>query len=229
MNPLTRTLLLSPTYRQRLADTAPLVWWPFDDGVGATLARDMGDHAYDASYINAGVGAGAFVDGRSSVLLDGASGYVDAYDANLAAAFDATAGTLALWVKPATLTHSTSRMLSAWRNNDDAHYLQCAATNTGDYVVNYVSATVSNGILQAPMPGTGWTHLAITWGDGALALYLNGALADSTTGLTLSAFTPTLITLGNVSGVLHFAGQLAHAALWTRPLTAHTVASLARV
>lgn len=140
--------------------------WPLDEtsGVDAADRSGQGNHAMLSSRVN-------WVDGR----IDGGlhfTGDEDYLDIPMEA-FDATAGTFSLWAKRDGSGSDRRQAIVNKRSNVEA------ASRLGIRMMQSTgSLTFSLGDESSIFVGESleeeWMHLAISWGDGQYAIYVNG-------------------------------------------------------
>jgi hypothetical protein len=123
---------------------------------------------------------------------------------------------------------------------DNNNYIDLSRTTTANQLIaEYKANSTYKSVTQSGFNPTTWWHFAMTWSlsagaDGQFMYYVNGAQIGTTqTGLgawggTLAA-TSTIIGAAATTPVNVWSGYLAHAALWTIPLTPAQIASLAVV
>lgn len=216
-------------------------YWPLAEAAGATVAVDESGNGRNGAYKASGepiAGQTGIGDGRTSDLFDGSNDFIDLYSASLAAAFNNGELTVAIWFKEATgaLTDGTT---------DRAVVLQADASNRvtlGKSNVNnqcngsYIAGGTTKS-LNVTVSDTNWHFLALTVSKSAdqVKVYLDGAQIGATAtglGVWAGALASATTCLGSASstapGNVHN-GNLAHAMLWTTPLSAAQIAALAVV
>lgn len=91
----------------------------------------------------------------------------------------------------------------------------------------FVLGTAASG---TPMGLPGWHHLAMTYGGGMLAIYLDGVFQQMSSGLAITYGGDPLFIgcdLDNNVGVAKFTGQIDDVRLYGRVLTSNEIALLA--
>jgi len=164
--------------------------WGFNEGAGATAVDVSG-------FVNSGLlgGAAWTAQGRfgGALSFDGSTSEVTVADA---ASIDLTSGmTIEAWVKP-TVT------LTGWRavlaKDVDRYYLMASTDNLSRPGVGATFGTTSQNVFgTATLPVDSWTHLAATYDQTMLRLYVNGvqvatgaqtaAVSTSNAALTIGA------------------------------------------
>jgi hypothetical protein len=236
---------LSPTkgsqrYVKRVLSTRPdklIGYWPMDETSG-TVSRDYSGQANNGAYTGVTLGRAGIGDGRSSPLFDGTNDFNNIYSAALNTDFNGAAGTMAVWCKVSgasiwtdTLAHTMFR-LRVDANNDV--FLRKNTTNNQVQFIYTAGATAET--INLTTSPTDWFHLAITWSATAdeVKAYYNGAQTGSTSTVLgvwagVLASTVCCVGAGSTTPTTGWNGTVAHAALWTTPLTAAQIASLATI
>ncbi|WP_428951203.1 beta-L-arabinofuranosidase domain-containing protein [Streptomyces sp. cg35] len=149
-------------------------------------------------------------------VLDGASGAL----------------TLAAWVRP---EHADTWARVADFGDDTTRYLYLAArggTGAPRFAVTTSGAAGEQGIDgTAPLPVGEWSHVAVTLGDGAGILYVDGTEVARTSALTLTpadlgSLKDHWLGRSHYEGDPVFAGALDEVHLWSRALSADEIAAL---
>lgn len=234
-----KTLLLKPTYTQRILATNPIGYWPLDDRAGTTV-RDATLYARNGvckSATEPVLGQVGIGDGRAAPSFDSFNDYIDLYSSSLQTAFNGAEGTIALWFRVIGVgvwTDATLRRII--RFAVDSQNLVTIAKLTTDNTVQfqYVSGNVSKGRTKSSVSTVDWTHVAMTWSKSAdeVKCWYNG-VQEQTTSNTISTFVGSLastsVVLGSTSTTpaAPWSGYIAHAAVWDRPLTPMVLAGLA--
>ncbi len=238
----TRRTLFTPHYTAKVRRTgaASLIgYWPLAEKAGS-VGYDASGYGRNGTYTNATLGVAGIGDGGSAVSI-AATGFCNVYSTSLNGAFNNAEGTMAVWVKVSAAgvwTDATLRetfYISADANNEILPFLRTATNNqiTIAYraggTLKSVSSTAYGGI-------TGWLHAAVTWSIAANQMigYINGVQVGATqTGLGTwsGALGSTRCNIGaqTTTPAQPWSGSLAHAAIWSAPLTAVQIASLASI
>lgn len=177
---------------------------------------------------------------NKSYLFDGTNDCVDIYSAAFQSAFNINEGTISIFAKvtnSGVWTDATVRQLIRILA-DASNNIQLQKDSTN----NQIKFTISFGgttktIFTSGMGSTlGYFHMAITWSkaNDQIIAYLNGKQTGSTqTGLgqwaNSVAFTISQVVLGAAanSGSTPWNGNLAHPAIFNRPLTATEIFNIA--
>lgn len=225
-------------YTNKVIALSPIAYWPLAEPSGTTIVDESGN-ARNGTYTAATLGTTGVGDGRTAATFDGTTAFGNIFSASLQGAFNSAEGTLAVWLQVSgagVWTDATTRRIFYLQaDSNNRVYVERTATNnqlSGKYTAGATTKTV-NWTTSAP---TGWTHIAITWSKAAdqVILYGNGAQIGATqTGLgvwvgNLAATTTVLAAASTVPGN-PWSGNLAHAAIWTTPLTSTQVTALATV
>jgi hypothetical protein len=190
----------------------------FEEPGGGTVV-DVSGTGSNGTISNATrVGSGRF---GSALSFNGTNAWVTIADS---AALDLnTAMTLEAWVNPAAVTSWQTVLLKESTNALAYGLYSNADTNRPSTHVRTNNEVDTRGTAQL-MAGT-WTHLAATWDQSTLRLYVNGALASSRTiaGTIGNAAGPLRIG-GNAVWGEYFTGLIDEVRVYRRALTASEVA-----
>ena len=219
--------------------------WKFTDGYGIT--------APDSSGLgNTGLltGAAYFVNDpvKGQVLnINGISGEMDVpYSASLTPA----SGTISVWVKPTqsqtsdVIRMDTDLLITCNRSGSFYAYdLRIDSKGTPFAIIANDDPKTCGRSPQLSVSGSAnqvklnqWTHLAMTWGSGTLAIYANGKQVGSTaytpdaTGISFHGGYPlkaaaAIWDFG--TGYLEYVGQLSDARVYSRVLTSTEISQIA--
>lgn len=252
--PTTRQLY-SPEYIERVLATDPIGYWVLDEKQGAiawdqvTLRRLTARHGAHTGVTLYQPGIG---DGRTSPFYDGATDFTDVYTASFRDAFalannddipgsEVSEGAAAVWAKvdgAGVWTDGAQRYLLALYA--DANNLAAIRKEVANNRVTLIY--VAGGIIEFQsidgLTTTDWMHLGMTWsksaGTGEVRYFLDGT-QQGATDVSLGAWaedlavTTTVVGSFNTAALFPWHGQLAHAAVWDRPLMPAEMADLAVV
>ncbi|HOF88126.1 MAG TPA: sugar-binding protein, partial [Armatimonadota bacterium] len=189
-----------------------LVGWWTGDAIGGLWVRDRSGNGLHARMH----GAVSAAEGKIGAGLALRGGYLEVPDAP---ALRLTAGmTLLAWVKPASA--GSMRILDKGRaGHNDAYMMDTHPAG------NLRVITSRGGFSQdVTLPLNAWSHLALTYDNAALTLYLNGAVLD--TLKTAGPLTVTDLPLhigADSGGGSRFSGVMDGVMLWSRALTAEEI------
>ncbi|MCP4348818.1 MAG: hypothetical protein GY795_25345 [Desulfobacterales bacterium] len=152
--------------------------------------------------------------GNALSFTSASSQYVDVGDAS----FKITTGTWEAWFKVNSFTGSRQTIISkdatgyyddGWLGieTDDRIYFYIDNSNLSYYPV-YSDSTISSGI---------WYHIAVTWGSGGMAMYVNGILqtdTDANTSGIASSGTNLSIGARGSEGDNYFNGEIDEVRIW---------------
>jgi lysophospholipase L1-like esterase len=215
-----------------------VAYWPLDELAGTVAANREGTSARNGTHKGAGEPlVGQVAAPFTAPLWDGTNDYTNIQTASLAA-FSATAGTLACWLRvvPAAWTDAMVRRALILQA-DSGNRIIVEKTSTSDQLaLYYVAGAVTKSITKcrASLAASGWVHLALTWdkpGD-AVKAYFNGVQEGSTqTALGVWAGSLGVSVIGAASLVpgQPWSGNLAHVGIWRTALTAGEIAPLATI
>ena len=164
-----------------------VLYLPFDEGNGDTVEDKSGNG-------NNGViqGGASWVDGVSGMALEfnGEDSFVEVQDDD---SLNPAAGTVTFWVKPQEQNETewgSCGIMDKWEqagSNYKGYLIQAGAVPASalepEEDSELVSLIVGEGanmlklrITNAPLDK--WSHIALTWGDGTVAAYLNGTVVS---------------------------------------------------
>ena len=214
-------------------------YWPMNESSGAVAINAQGVTARNGAYTGVTLGQTGIGDGNTCPLFDGANDYNHIYTTSLRDAFSATAGTVAIWIKASGVgiwTDSTARgLIRLHATNQNQIYLFRTAVNNR-ITIRYEANNVDDSVDVDGITTTDWIPIAMTWNKTAdqVIAYYNGSQTGATqTGLGVWA--GSLASASTCIGALSTApdgvwsGYLAHAAVWTKTLTAAQILALATV
>lgn len=239
LGPLTYGALAQGNYKSRVLGTAPanlIAYWPLNEISGTVADNAEGTAARDGTYTGVALNNSTFTDGGPAGLWDGANDFVNIFTASLTAALNGSEGTIAIWGKVSGVgvwTGGVQRRLFRLLIDGNNQINLTKPTSNNQLSVNYAStgASLTRTIATST---TGWFHLVITWSKSAdeVKAYFGGTQSGATlTGL--GVWTGALFSawIGANTGVPAqvWDGYLAHAALWTTPLSAAQVLALATI
>ncbi len=199
-------------------DPALVAAYSFDDGAGTTLADRTGKgHTGTLS------GATWSAAGRygGALSFDGVNDWVTVADAN---DLDLTTGmTLQAWVRP-TASNDWRTAIMKERPSGLAYTLYSAGLTQPSGYVHAGGDSSAQG--PTALPVNTWSHLAVTYDNATIRLYVNGtqvATRAQTGAMTVSA---SVLRLGG-NGVWgeYFAGLMDDVRVYNRALTAAEIAA----
>lgn len=235
-----RTLQPAPTYAETLLGIEPanlIAYWPLSDSAGPTVLDESGNGRNGAA-ANVTFGVDGIGDGLTAASF-GPNSTINIYSASFASAFNGQSGSASLWFKVSAAsiwTDSTVRkFLHIFADSSNRMILQ--RTNINNQVnVTYIAGGVNDTITFVTVASTDWIHIAATWNKAAeeLKLYVHGVQQGATaTSLGTFAGAPNTtnqrISGTNATPVEPWSGSMAHVAIWSKPLTASQIATLATI
>jgi hypothetical protein len=235
-----RTLLGAPsTYIDKVKgiESSNLIgYWPMNENTGS-VAYDFSIQVNNGAYTGVDLAYTAGPDGQGCPYFDGTNDYNNIYSAGLSSDFDGDEGTIALWIKVSAAgvwTDGTVRTMMRLRA-DAENYVEIYKSNTNNALnmVYEAGNTMSTRSITS-ISDTGWFCLTMTWSASAdeVNYYKDGtSVATKRTGLGTWAGSLTSGFIGAQDSVPLevWDGYLAHGAVWTTPLTAAQIASLAAI
>jgi hypothetical protein len=182
-------------------------------GLNGLWVRDAGGRGLHAQVM----GAIKTAPGKIGTGLQFAGGYLDIPDAP---PLNCTTGlTMMAWIKPDV--RSGARLIDKGLAGHDSAYM------VDMHPFGNLRVITGRGGLYDPveLPVNAWSHVAVTYGNGALRLYLNGQLLREHTGMTLPLDTTTLpLHIGADSGGGSvFSGIMDAVSVWNRPLSVEEI------
>jgi hypothetical protein len=186
----------------------------FDEGAG-TQAADASGNNNHGTLFNATWGAGKF---GAAPVFDGAESWVTVADA---ASLDLSSQmTISAWVNPSSVASDWSTLVLKERAPGLAYALY--ATDGGSRPpAGYVNVGGSDTAVVSPsmLALNTWTHVAATYGGGAMRIYVDGVLraTRALTG-TMPASTGSLRIGGNSVWGEYFAGSIDEVRVYNRAL-----------
>lgn len=235
--PATRAVLSGrQTYAQKVLTIAPanlLAYWPLNEASGTQITDLSGSSRHG---VYTGVDLAQSQPPFICPLWDGVNDVGNVYSAGLAGAFNKDEGSAVLWYKvnsSGVLSDATARRLLSLRA-DASNVVALHRTTTNNQFTCTYSAGGTAKSVNITNTSVAWQHVAITWSKAAdqMIVYLNGTQTGATqTGLGVWA--GALASTGcNIGALLStptqpWHGYLAHAALWSTPLSAPQILALA--
>lgn len=141
--------------------------------------------------------------------------------------------TVAVWVNPAAIP-SWSRVFDFGTGETDYMFLTAAAGDTGNprFAISLTSYNDEQRVnAPSPLPLNTWTHLAVTLEGTTATLYVNGAVVDTNTAMTLNpsslpATTQNYIGKSQFPPDPYLNGTVDDFQLYSRALSATEIAAL---
>ncbi|MEU9704730.1 LamG-like jellyroll fold domain-containing protein [Streptomyces sp. NPDC047981] len=224
----------SQAYADAVLGSGPVSYWRLGDTSGVAAADEVSSGGNGAYRDGVTLGqTGAFLDGDdAAITLDGTTGAVDFPAEPLAGD---TALTVELWFRTdkadGVLTGLQNAELGATPTAWNPSLLIDGAGKLRGKLWNGVKGTAV--VTPAAVTDNKWHHAALTGGPAGQTLYLDGAKVGSLPG-AIKAQTVAQAYLGagyanpdwdgRPAGTRYFSGQLDEAALYSKELTAASVA-----
>lgn len=230
-------IALFKAYKQRVRDTAPIGYWPLDELSGGT-AIDLSGNGRNGAHTGVTLLQPGMGDGGTSPLYDGVNDYTNIYSAGLAGAFSKDEGSVAVWAKVAgagVWTDATNRRIIHLRTDVSNRLLIGRPTASNLLQFLYVAGGTTKTV-NLTTSAVDWLHVVLTWSKATdqMKAYAAGAQTGTTQtalGTWVGALNSTNSNIGSTDTTPNavWSGTLAHAAIWTRVLTAAEIAELAKV
>ncbi len=218
-----------------IASANLIAYWPLSEPSG-TVVNDVSGNGRNGVYTAVTLGQPGIGDGRTSASFDGTTSLANVFGASLAAAFSATEGSFGMWIKvsaAAVWADGIIRRFGVLQADANNKILEQKVAGANTLQPNHVSATVSKS-QAITTTSTDWMHVLMTWSTAAdqVCHYYNGVLQGTpgtSIGTWVGALTVATIGAGDVTPANVWSGLIAHAALWSTPLSAAQIAQLASV
>lgn len=185
-------------YRELVLTDGAIAYWPFDDPVGSTTARDIAGGHTGAVTADVTFGqAGPLNDGSAAALFDGDSGKVTVANG---AWLRPSALTLEAWAYPtdaAGADHEIAGSLSSSGAGSAGFQISRRSDDTWMFTVGamYALTSVRAGVVTI----NAWNHVVGTWDGAAVRLYVNGALVGAPVAAVLTLDTTIDFKIGVLS------------------------------
>jgi len=224
-NPAQLTVNPAPSYantKEAILADKPIHYYPLDETSG-TVAADLGSKSSGGGNYTGGVTLGQAVPlpqmGKAAAFFDGADGtFVD-----LGLFHPGDSVTFEAWVNMAPDASATFKAIVArW---DGSYEMDANPTDVGNLVIR--NSDNAFGLVATAKPFTRgqWSHIASSFANGVMTIYLNG---EQGTSLTLGGVlqdlgvnTPDRVLIGATrSGIFGWRGQIAQVAIYDKGLSA---------
>lgn len=226
-------------YTKKIQALGPIAYWPMAELSGA-VAQDESGNSRPGAYTSVTLGQAGIGDGRTSPGFDGTNSYNNVFTASLQAAFNGQLGSFSMWGKVSAAgvwTDGITRRMILFQvdASNRVGIFKPVANNEIDCL--YVAGGTSLGAAKTTFSPTGWFHVALTWSKAAdqMIFYVNGvAITPISTGLgtfagAISATQTIIGSLNTGAAAQVWSGNLAHAAVFNRVLSASEVLVAATV
>jgi alpha-tubulin suppressor-like RCC1 family protein len=197
--------------------SSPVGRWPFDEGTGTTAADASGNN-HPGTLVNgtAWTGLGQF---SKAVVFDGVDDGVSVADSD---DFDATIGvTMAAWIAPASFG-APQAVIYRGGSAHPGYTLSLEADGRVTAVI-YPDGVATVVTSTQPVSLTLWSHVAATYDQSALRLYVNGVEVSSVAASGLLTTTDGPVWLGRADVADSFNGKLDETRIYDRALSAAEV------
>lgn len=238
MLPIVLAPINKRSYARRVLSVQPanlIRYWPLWEPAGTSGAgsvkdqSSLGGHATPSNVTFGVAGVGV----RTAASFNDSSSNVNIYSAALNTAFNTGELTLACWLLVANWTAAAAKY--AFNLGTGSHSVGIYQAATGQLSFIYNTTNVKQ-VAPTGLSYAGWFNAVLTISKSAdrMRAYINGAQAGSDlTGL--GAWSGALASVACAVGAAYsiplnvWNGRIAHAAIWTKELTAAEVAALAVV
>jgi len=226
-----------------LIESHPLTMFPLWE-TGGLIANDLSGNGRNGAFAPGGVtyGQPGVGDGQGCAKLDGggaAVGYIDAYSASMAAAFNSSVGSMMIYAAPddaGAWTSGAEKYIYRYRSTVNNRIDILKRANPSDTIAaQYVANGVASSVELFGLSAADFYQIVLTWnkpGDRVRG-YLNGLqFGPDVTGLGVwaGALNAGLcgIGAGGATNYEVWPGRLAYAVLWDREITPTEALAFAR-
>ncbi len=222
---MTQGTAVAGAYDSLVTGDGATSYWRLDESSGTKAADSVGTNPGTVlGGVTLGV-PGALSQGGTAARLDGSTGYVSVpNNASLNITGDLT---VEAWARPdvlngvggAVLQKGGSSGYSVWQ-----YRLSITSANKWRGTV-FVGASAFSVTATATPSLTDWTHLAMVRSGSSLTLYVNGAVAGTTTVSGATNTSTGILAIGRSGGSAsdYFRGSVDEAAVYPRALSAAQV------
>jgi hypothetical protein len=216
------------SYSSRVVGDGPVSYWKLRETSGTVAPDSVGSHpgTYAGGFTQKAPGA---LSGDPGVLLNGTTGFVSV---PYSAALNPALWTAEAWIYTTAFNASDSMSVinSRWTTGSlKRGYDMGLAFATGcPYVTIGDGSTYHDVIAPTPPSLNAWHHEVATYDGTSVRLYLDGQLVAGPTAYGYSPQTTTPLAIGSMNTGANgqfFSGEIAHAAVYNKALTASQVAS----
>ncbi len=130
--------------------------------------------------------------------------------------------TVEAWIRPSVITGSGTIVGNSGTSTANMQFLLRRVTNTCVFSVDDGTGVKTVSTAAASIAVNVWYHIAGVWDGSEIRIYLNGVLANTTTGVTGTDFraeTANPIYIGSSGATARFGGRLDEIRIWSRALT----------
>jgi azurin len=131
-----------------------------------------------------------------------------------------TNGTLALWAKPANTKNKEQTVIGAYHQTEDTIHSLSLSITGNNWEASYQSLVDKNGMGQTDFTATDhWTHLTLTFQQGHMRLYINGAINGDPIKIPLTGDINPELFIGSTGDRNFFEGLIDEVYLYDRTLS----------
>ena len=193
----------------------PVALWRFDELGGGTAQDESGSHP---GIIHGAVPTQGIVSG--ALQFDGTNDYVDCGSSS---DLMPEAMTLSLWVYPDALTGFLIHKSGSGAINKD---YELSLSGGGIKVAIGGAGRYSNLRSSAKLNTGEWSHVAFSYGEGVLSVYINGVLDASKTYDFALTDKGHMLSIGAGNTSHQFQGKIDHVGLYDRVLSEDEIQGL---
>jgi hypothetical protein len=231
MYPALQQTVLRRRYRDRvlrIQRPSLVAYLPLGERAGA-VAIDASGNGRNGASTAVALGHPGPGGRASGVLLDGSTSYINWYSTSLRDAFNNAEGSLVVWCKVPSAVWTDGASHTLCRLRADANNSIDINKSTTNNRVNcaYLAGSTNSQVQITSITSLDWLCFGLTWSKAADQVigYMNGVQQGATlTGLGVWAGNlasgNTVVGAATLTPTGAWNGHIAHAALWSTPLTA---------
>lgn len=212
--------------------TGLIAYYPFEEGQGNTI-HDCSPNHYDGTFVSQGTG-GNWTTGKKggAIFLQGTNN--GCVDFGVHAAFQPTVLSMTAWVNVTAYPTAggASGYIVGQSLNADVDGWRFASRNGDAGTALGWEHTTSSTRFYVDIPGTptgAWHHLAVTFINGTMQVFLDGALAKTSTNLLSITYDTAPLRIGcRADDANAFNGTIDEVRLYNRQLSSAEITSLAQ-
>jgi hypothetical protein len=208
-----------------------LVWLRMDDGISDRIATDSSGNGNDFS-CEVGQGCPAEVSGHTGTALSGWSGTAPGIELPDAPSFHLANFTLAAWVRQVATGAANVIIGKPYGASTDDSF-QLEVRDTGPLACAFFTgSTTARATAASAMPIGTWTHVACTYDQTRIRLYINGIADASTLDTGVPPYDSQKVYVGcdrnSGAPAAAFDGDIDDVRIYNVPLSAAEIASIAQ-
>jgi hypothetical protein len=200
----------------------PVAYWKFDEGAGTTIGDSSGSHTGQL------VSGATFAAGRKSTAasFDGVNDWAVIPDS---AQLRVTNQTIAMWVYPRSLNTNFQTIVAKQSIGGVQRtfgFFIAPSSTTPHYAFQDSACSSWEYIEAGSMTLNAWNHIAGTYDQSVMKLYLNGVVVASRSTNVGVCQTTHPVVIGNASGYGYFNGSVDDLVIYNRSLSAAEIRAI---